>query len=168
MGGCGLLLIDYSLNMIILDRKRPYTRNSLVEKYYIPRGQKNTNETEMACAVREFIEETKFFPKSLVIINECFNLEWVDCDVKYNYLIFIGITQDLKSPSMHITTGDGKLFQTISKEMKCKFSKYENDKISIVSFSEYKQKINSLLDFYQYSNYNQFLNWVDNKIQTIK
>lgn len=165
MTSCGLFLMDANHNSIIMFRKKPYLfkqkrMKKFIEQYYIPRGKKINRETVVNCAIREFVEETRFIPKSLHLLKKPFKLVWKDCGVDYEYLIFFGFTNNLKDPNNFITEGDGEEFLEITKQLGCKITNYEYDIVLLIKLEEYIEKMNSILQLYEKSNYKEFINWI--------
>lgn len=147
------------MNVIVLRRKRPYVPRSRIEKFYIPRGQCRKNEPALDCAIREFIEETRFVPKHLTIINS-FVLWWIDRGIKYTYQIFLGRVRSIFSPQDFLTQGDGDKFNNVLKKYSCRITKYEHDKPILISVADYINKVESLLNEYESSNYKVFFDWI--------
>lgn len=165
MTSCGLFLMDAEYNSIIMFRKKPYLlkhrrMKHFIEQYYIPRGKKIKKETTENCAIREFVEETRFIPKRINLFKNPFKLVWQDCGVEYEYLIFFGLTNNLNNPQNFITEGDGEAFLKITKHLGCKITNFEYDVVLLLKFEDYIRKLNSILQLYEKSNYNEFINWV--------
>lgn len=178
----GLCVIDpKSLQLFVVRRKRPYTcldrsnnpKASLktnkkipffVEEYQIPRGKCNGSQESLKnCAIREFIEETGFYFKSLEFLDTFFNLRWYDNGVEWKYTIFIAFASFAPKNMIRVKNVDFM-------KLKLKFTKNNFEPLipQIMHLNVYFKKISERLHLYGENNYEFFLNFLINSLKTNK
>ncbi len=178
----GLVVFDkVKRNLVVLERELPYNSKKkervdiFVEKFSIPRGEVKKFEDMKLGAIREFIEEAKFFPKSITIKDDVFNLFWhdpkdtiwsyqiffIECDLSYKNCINFDNGKQQKKPSI-----DPDMLNSISKLpikldlSNVKFSNMEKYSTRVMDLESYISKMHKILPCYGENNYIEFFNFL--------
>lgn len=181
----GLVVYDRNKrNLVVLERDAPYNSNKrgdndyFVEKFSIPRGEVKKSEDIKMGAIREFIEETRFFPKSINFIDESFNLYWhdpissmwsytiffIECDLTYKNCINFDNFKENSNQKLI----DQLDFLDLPIKMdlnKIKFSNMERYNIKIMDLESYISKMHKILPFYGENNYPEFFNFLKMRME---
>lgn len=170
MTAAGLIVFDKSnKTLVILKKKFPYpgyTYNGRrnIEQFSIPRGKSRKNEQLEITAIREFIEETRFFPEKFSYLYETtYKLYWHDpIHKKWNYDIFFIEAQLNYKNSLSCNVENSINIPYFNFDSKCcKFSEYEKDEVKIMNIDEYINKMIKQLTIYDGdNNYFQFLHFL--------
>lgn len=156
-----------------------YYHRGFLEKFSIPRGQKSKKaqrEDDLTTAIREFLEETQIKINQFNLVDQYFNLYWVDltCTKQqvFTYKIFVGFLdkiaypQNLKQELKLVEVSPFKY-----RQMKLgTTNRYEsaNHTVCTMNFQDYRRFINEFqLDFYDQTNYPEFFTFVK-KILALK
>lgn len=170
MNRSALCVFDSKLNLIvILKRKCEYMAtwrsnpSIFLEQYSLPRGKcKNKREPLLKCAIREFIEETGFFVKECLLLDETVNLYWYDPldkkNEKWQYKVFF-LEASLEASNVIRIEKDQNVFIPLMNDSseRCVFSHYEFADVDIVSIDEYLREMELQLTKYGENNYGEFL-----------
>lgn len=137
------------------------------EQYFFPRGKRlNKYEGVVACAIREFIEETKMFVKIYEILQDVFTLYWVDDGCKWVYdIVFVRASLRSKNIVKHIDKHSSLVIPEMGRvSEKCCFSPFENQYKYYVEFTplvKFKEIMWHQIKTYSESNYADFVNHVE-------
>lgn len=159
MRRAGLLVIDCSKKiLVVMKRKIPYDeKNPNVEMYYIPRGILNRGEAPLYTAVREFVEETRYFPSKYTFTGKSFKLFWHDpIDVLWEYkihLVYANLSYEdyrktclrkrRREENIIVEWEDGKFDSST-----CKITRWENDEFRLMHVNEYIRLLDIQLKSY--------------------
>lgn len=170
MHRAGVCLIDpKQKKILVLKRKTVYEKTwrsnprVFLEQYSLPRGGcKNRKEPPLTCAIREFIEETGFFPKEGYISSESFNLFWYDPEnVKWEYSIYFVLADLSNENKIKIDDNSNIFIPLIDESTKiCRFSKYEPAVAQVMSLETYICEMNLQLCKYGKTNYKDLLEMI--------
>lgn len=124
----------------IISSTLPYTKWDH-EEYCIPKGRRNNNETQVHCAIREFIEETGFQRYNFNIINNYSSIEelfYGSNGVPYKHIYYIAKINTDIIPSINtnniLQAGEVKNIKWFSyKEAMNVFRCYESTKRFIIN-----------------------------------
>jgi len=162
----GLVAFDKeSGDLVVLERERPYQGNAkkFVEQFSLPRGEVKGGEDPKVGAIREFIEETKFFPKVFNFKDYTFDLFWHDpIHIKWSYKFYFMecelrpqncINFELKK----LNVKDFDVFSSFPNIPETiKFNNVEKYLVKIMSIDAYINKMMGILPLYGENNYNDF------------
>ncbi len=126
------LTLDFYVNKVIPDYQIP--------EWGFPKGRKSKRESDMACALREFYEETNISPNMIKIIDNinpiCENLIGTN-GIKYRHIYFIAEINEEYQDILNIES-----------YTEHKFKNNGSEEIGDIKFANYDESINLIREYH--------------------